>query len=148
MEKREARKFYLYTAPWLIGFLILTLYPMIYSLYLSFTDMNLTGQGKFVKFENYIYAFTKDPLFFKAFFNLTSKFFFTLCRVCLKHPATSTKFVISFCASKCSKNTSFSISFNSLTLFFKIIIPFDFFFLKFKLVIYLFAFFFAALNFS
>ena len=69
MEKREARKFYLYTAPWLIGFLILTLYPMIYSLYLSFTDMNLTGQGKFVKFENYIYAFTKDPLFFKAFFN-------------------------------------------------------------------------------
>ena len=64
MEKREARKFYLYTAPWLIGFLILTLYPMIYSLYLSFTDMNLTGQGKFVKFENYIYAFTKDPLFF------------------------------------------------------------------------------------
>lgn len=38
MARREARNFYLYTAPWLIGFLVLTLYPMLYSLYLSFTN--------------------------------------------------------------------------------------------------------------
>lgn len=69
MARREARNFYLYTAPWLIGFVVLTLYPMIYSLYLSFTDMSLTGKGKFIGIENFVYAFTKDPLFFKTFGN-------------------------------------------------------------------------------
>ena len=69
LERREARNFYLYTAPWLIGFLVLTLYPMAYSLWLSFTDMSLSGKWKFVGAENFVYAFTKDPLFFKAFGN-------------------------------------------------------------------------------
>lgn len=69
IAKREARNFYIYTAPWIIGFVVLMLYPMVYSLYLSFTNMNLAGKGKFVGLENYIYAFQKDPLFFKAFGN-------------------------------------------------------------------------------
>ena len=69
MKKREARNFYLYTAPWLIGFLVLTLYPIVYSFYLMFTDMNLTGTGEFIGLENWKYAFTDDPLFKKAFFN-------------------------------------------------------------------------------
>lgn len=62
MKKREARNFYLYTAPWLIGFLVLTLYPIVYSFYLMFTDMNLTGTGEFIGLENWKYAFTDDPL--------------------------------------------------------------------------------------
>ena len=33
---------YLFLAPWLVGFLVLTLYPMIYSLGLSFTDYDFT----------------------------------------------------------------------------------------------------------
>lgn len=69
MKRREARKFYLYTAPWLIGFFVLTLYPIVYSFYLMFTDMNLTGVGKFIGLENLKYAFTDDPLFIKAFIN-------------------------------------------------------------------------------
>lgn len=69
MEKREAKNFYIYTAPWLIGFILLTLYPIIYSFYLMFTNMNLTGESKFVGVENWIYAFTEDSLFFKAFGN-------------------------------------------------------------------------------
>lgn len=69
MKKREARNFYLYTAPWLIGFLVLTLYSIVYSFYLMFTDMNLTGTGEFIGLENWKYAFTDDPLFKKAFFN-------------------------------------------------------------------------------
>ena len=51
MARREARNFYVYIAPWLVGFIVLTLYPMLYSLYLSFTDMNLAGKGKIVGFE-------------------------------------------------------------------------------------------------
>lgn len=69
MKKREARNFYLYTAPWLIGFLVLTLYPILDSFYLMFTDMNLTGVGEFIGLENIKYAFTDDPLFLKAFVN-------------------------------------------------------------------------------
>ena len=67
MKRREARN--LYTAPWLIGFFELTLYPIVYSFYLMFTDMNLTGVGKFIGLENLKYAFTDDPLFIKAFIN-------------------------------------------------------------------------------
>ena len=33
---------YLFLLPWLIGFVVLTLYPMIYSLYLGFTDYDFT----------------------------------------------------------------------------------------------------------
>ena len=69
MKLREARNFYLYKAPWLIGFFVLTLYPIVYSFYLMFTDMNLTGVGKFIGLENLKYAFTDDPLFIKAFIN-------------------------------------------------------------------------------
>ena len=69
MKRREARNFYLYTAPWLIGFFVLTLYPIVYSFYLMFTDMNLTGVGKFIGLENLKYAFTDDPLFIKSFIN-------------------------------------------------------------------------------
>lgn len=69
MKRREARNFYLYTAPWLIGFFVMTLYPIVYSFYLMFTDMNLTGVGKFIGLENLKYAFTDDPLFIKAFIN-------------------------------------------------------------------------------
>ncbi len=69
MKRREARNFDLYTAPWLIGFFVLTLYPIVYSFYLMFTDMNLTGVGKFIGLENLKYAFTDDPLFIKAFIN-------------------------------------------------------------------------------
>lgn len=69
MLRREARNFYIYTAPWLIGFFLLILYPMVYSLYLAFTNTSLDGTGKIVGFENFIYAFNTDPLFFKAFGN-------------------------------------------------------------------------------
>lgn len=69
MKTRQARNFYFYTSPWLISFIVLTLYPMIYSLYLTFTNMNLSGKGKLIGLQNWTYAFTEDPLFFKAFGN-------------------------------------------------------------------------------
>ncbi|GAB4580170.1 MAG: sugar ABC transporter permease [Anaerolineales bacterium] len=33
---------YVFLAPWLLGFLVLTLYPMVYSLWLGFTDYDFT----------------------------------------------------------------------------------------------------------
>ncbi len=69
LQKRSAKNFYLYTSPWLISFFVLTLYPIIYSFSLMFTNTSLSGGGSFVGLENWDYAFRKDPLFIKAFLN-------------------------------------------------------------------------------
>lgn len=55
----------LYIAPWLIGFLVFTLYPIVASFYLSFTKYNLVSSPKFIGLDNYVRMF-KDPTFRKA----------------------------------------------------------------------------------
>lgn len=87
MERQAARNFYLYTLPWFLGFLVLTLYPILQSFWLMFTNTALTGVGKFVGLENWVYAFTKDPIFLKAFRN-TLKYVVMFVPSCL---------VLSFC---------------------------------------------------
>ncbi len=67
--KRDARNFYFYTSPWLIGFIVLTLFPVLSSFWLMFTDTKLTGKGTFVGLENWVYAFTSDTVFLKSFGN-------------------------------------------------------------------------------
>jgi ABC-type sugar transport system permease subunit len=69
LDKQSARNFYIYTSPWLVGFLILTVYPVIRSFFLIFTDTGMAGSGKFIGFENWTYAFTMDPIFLKSFGN-------------------------------------------------------------------------------
>lgn len=46
---------YMFLAPWLVGLLVFTLYPMIYSLYLGFTDYDFTqpGSTQWIGFGNY-----------------------------------------------------------------------------------------------
>jgi multiple sugar transport system permease protein len=46
---------YLFLAPWLLGFLVFTLYPMIYSLWLGFTDYDFTepNSTQWIAFGNY-----------------------------------------------------------------------------------------------
>ncbi|WP_367924987.1 carbohydrate ABC transporter permease [uncultured Ruthenibacterium sp.] len=55
-----------YISPWLIGFLVLQLYPFIASFIYSFTDYNMLSEPKFVGLENYIRLFTLDPDFKKS----------------------------------------------------------------------------------
>ncbi|MBW6424992.1 sugar ABC transporter permease [Rhizobium sp. XQZ8] len=57
---------YLFLAPWLIGFLCLTLGPALVSLYLSFTDFDLLQAPNFVGMQNYIRMATADPKFIAA----------------------------------------------------------------------------------
>lgn len=66
---RVTRNFYLYIMPWLVGFLVLTIYPMFRSLQLCFTDSDFSGRGLFVGLANFRTAFITDPLFFKVFQN-------------------------------------------------------------------------------
>lgn len=49
---------FIYILPWLIGFIFLTLYPFLNSLYISLNDYNLITDMRFIGLENYINLFT------------------------------------------------------------------------------------------
>ena len=57
---------YLFLAPWLVGFLVITLGPMLVSLYLSFTDYSMLADPNWVGFDNYIKMFTNDPKYLES----------------------------------------------------------------------------------
>lgn len=57
---------YLFIAPWLIGFFGLTAYPMLLSLYYSFTDYTLMEPISWVGIKNYITIFTDDARFIES----------------------------------------------------------------------------------
>ncbi len=80
MYKKDKYLGYLYIAPWLLGFLVLTLYPFIVSLFYSFTEYNVFSL-KFVGLDNYINIFTKDKLFFNS---LSKTLLYTVISVPLK----------------------------------------------------------------
>jgi multiple sugar transport system permease protein len=50
---REERQFYFFVAPWIIGFLIWTAGPMLYSLYVSFTEWDILTKPIWVGLKNY-----------------------------------------------------------------------------------------------
>lgn len=68
-ERRKALNFYAYISPWLLGFIVLTLYPMIKSFYLAFTDSGIGGKANLIGLKNFIHAFTADPQFLISFRN-------------------------------------------------------------------------------
>ena len=60
---------YLFTAPFIIGFLAFSFYPLIYTFYLSFTNMTLMGDGyKIVGLDNFKTLF-QDKFFVQALGN-------------------------------------------------------------------------------
>ena len=59
----------LFMSPWIIGFSVFILYPMIASLYYSFTNYDLLEDPTWVGWQNYRFMFTKDPQFWIAMRN-------------------------------------------------------------------------------
>ena len=57
-----------FISPWLIGFVFLTLYPTLASLYYSFTDFKILQVPRWVGLANYTQMFN-DPLFWKSLWN-------------------------------------------------------------------------------
>jgi len=55
--KRESVLGFIFISPWIAGFLIFTLFPVLYSLYLSFTMTGEGGNLKWIGFDNYLRAF-------------------------------------------------------------------------------------------
>jgi len=63
---REAVAFYLLALPWIIGFLVFTFGPMLYSIYLSLTKYDILAAPRWIGLSNYQRAFFKDNLFWKS----------------------------------------------------------------------------------
>jgi oligogalacturonide transport system permease protein len=80
MHKKDKYLGYLYIAPWIAGFLLLTLYPFIESFMYSFASYDMFSM-KFVGLDNYIKIFTKDKLFLKS---LSKTIYYTIISVALK----------------------------------------------------------------
>ena len=68
-RRKEALLFYLFISPWVIGFLAFLLGPMIFSIYLSFTEWDSFTPPRWVGLENYITLLTDDPIFWKVMGN-------------------------------------------------------------------------------
>ncbi len=78
---RENLSSYAFLTPWLLGFFLLTLYPMLYSLYLSFTEFNILQPPKWIGLRNYFIMFigneqfSRDERFLNSLF-VTFRFVF------------------------------------------------------------------------
>jgi multiple sugar transport system permease protein len=66
---REELNGWLFASPWIIGFLLFTAAPMIFSVYASLTDYNITTAPKWVGLRNYQRLFFSDPFFLKSLSN-------------------------------------------------------------------------------
>ena len=71
----------LYILPWIIGFAVFQFYPIIASLFYSFTDYSLMSAPKFIGLKNYIDMFTIDPNFVSS---VKATFIYVLMAVPLK----------------------------------------------------------------
>lgn len=58
---------YVFAAPFILGFLVFTLYPILSSLYYSFTNYDLLSSPSWVGFDNYQKIFTDDEKIMKSF---------------------------------------------------------------------------------
>ena len=70
MKRRSFRRLildnlssYVFLLPWLLGFFVLTIYPMVYSLYLSFTQYNMIQAPKLIGLRNYFVMFAGSEEF-------------------------------------------------------------------------------------
>ncbi len=69
LARKEERWAYFFISPWIIGFIIFTLGPMIASLILSFSNYSLGSSGSVPEFTgaaNYIKILTDDPKFWHS----------------------------------------------------------------------------------
>lgn len=65
-QRSEERAAYLFLAPWILGFVFFLLIPLLWAIWLGFTDEQLLRSGEFIGLDNYVRAFTADRSFYKA----------------------------------------------------------------------------------
>lgn len=67
-ERKEFIYGLLFAAPWILGFLAFSVYPLLSSLFYSFTEFNAVTAPKWVGLENFRDVF-RDPLVWKSLLN-------------------------------------------------------------------------------
>ncbi len=77
LRRSETRAALLFISPWLIGFLVFTLYPLIYTGYLSLTDYDVISDPHFIGLDNF-HALLQDD---KVALALRNTFVFTVLSV-------------------------------------------------------------------
>ena len=68
-QARQNIKGYLFISPWLLGFLLWVLGPMVASLIISLTEWNILTPPKYVGFDNYTKLLDPNVYFLKALYN-------------------------------------------------------------------------------
>jgi multiple sugar transport system permease protein len=69
LARKEAWEGRLYILPWLLGFLIFTIGPMLAAIYFSFTDYSVLSQPKWVGLDNFTRMLNNDRLFWLSLYN-------------------------------------------------------------------------------
>jgi len=82
LDRKEAAQGYMFVAPWIIGFLCFTGGPLLFSLYASFTNYDITSRMEWIGLRNFQVMFERDPLFWISLKN-------TLYYVALMVPLTT-----------------------------------------------------------
>ncbi|WP_420367746.1 carbohydrate ABC transporter permease [Curtobacterium sp. L1-20] len=76
-RRREATSALLFISPWIIGFLVFTLWPILQSAWLSMTDYDVLHAARWVGWDNYVELF-RDP---KVALSLGNTVLFTVLEV-------------------------------------------------------------------
>lgn len=78
LARHEARWGLFFISPWIVGFLLFQLGPMLASLYFSLTEYNVLRPPEWLGLENYRYMVTADPRFWQS---LRVTFYYVVLRV-------------------------------------------------------------------
>lgn len=65
-RRREAIWFHILTLPWLVGFCVFMVYPIVASAYFSFTSYDGISAPRWIGLANYRYLFTRDTFFWQS----------------------------------------------------------------------------------
>lgn len=68
-KRNEALWGLFFVSPFIIGFIVFMLGPILFSFYGSFTNYNLTSRMDFIGLQNFKRMFTQDELFWKSLYN-------------------------------------------------------------------------------
>lgn len=68
-EKRNQVMGLVFISPWLLGFFLFALFPLLASLYYSMTNYDFIREPQFIGFTNYVRLFTVDPDFWTVMYN-------------------------------------------------------------------------------
>ncbi|MFT5087449.1 MAG: multiple sugar transport system permease protein [Candidatus Latescibacterota bacterium] len=67
LQRRNTRYFFLFISPWLVGFVVFVLGPMLSSIYLSFTKYSISDPPRWVGLDNYDVIFKGwEPSFYNS----------------------------------------------------------------------------------